>query len=52
MRELRLVYVLAQLIGAVIGSLPLLLWGQMGRSVNFGATLPGEGYSTGTRNIW
>jgi aquaporin Z len=39
-------YVLAQLIGAIIGSLPLLLWGQMGRSVDFGASLPGKGYST------
>ena len=38
-------YVLAQLIGATIGSLPLLLWGSMGRSVAFGATLPGEGYT-------
>jgi aquaporin Z len=40
-----LVYVVAQLIGAVVGSLPLLLWGAMGRSVAFGATLPGPGYS-------
>ena len=39
-------YVLAQLIGATIGSLPLLLFGSMGRSVAFGATLPGEGYTT------
>jgi aquaporin Z len=38
-------YVLAQLVGATIGSLPLLLWGSMGRSVAFGATLPGEGYT-------
>jgi aquaporin Z len=38
-------YVIAQLIGATVGSLPLLLWGSMGRSVAFGATLPGEGYS-------
>jgi aquaporin Z len=36
-------YVAAQLIGAVVGSLPLLLWGAMGRSVAFGATLPGPG---------
>jgi aquaporin Z len=41
-----LVYVVAQLIGAIIGVLPLLLWGQLGSSVSFGATLPGEGYST------
>jgi aquaporin Z len=36
-------YVAAQLIGAVFGSLPLLLWGAMGRSVAFGATFPGPG---------
>jgi aquaporin Z len=34
-------YVLAQSLGAMLGSLPLLLWGEMGRSVAFGATLPG-----------
>jgi hypothetical protein len=28
-------YVLAQLIGACLGSLPLLAWGSMGRSVAF-----------------
>jgi aquaporin Z len=38
-------YVAAQLIGAVVGSLPLLLWGAMGRSVAFGATVPGAGFS-------
>jgi aquaporin Z len=36
-------YVGAQLVGAVVGSLPLLLWGAMGRSVAFGATVPGAG---------
>jgi len=36
-------YIGAQLIGAVLGSLPLLLWGRMGSSVDFGATLPGPG---------
>ena len=41
-------YVVAQLAGAVLGSLPLLVWGAMGRSVAFGATLPGAGYGTGT----
>jgi len=41
-----IVYVVAQLAGGIIGSLPLLAWGQMGRSVAFGATLPGAGYST------
>jgi len=39
-------YILAQLSGAIVGCLPLLLWGQMGKSVSFGATLPGEGFST------
>jgi aquaporin Z len=39
-------YVVAQLGGATLGSAPLLLWGEMGRSVNFGASLPGPGYST------
>jgi aquaporin Z len=37
-------YVVAQLAGACLGALPLLAWGAMGRSVAFGATLPGEGY--------
>ena len=41
-------YLLAQLIGAVVGSLPLLLWGAMGESVAFGATLPGPGYTLST----
>jgi aquaporin Z len=41
-------YVLAQLTGAVIGALPLLAWGSMGRSVAFGAALPGEGYDLQT----
>ena len=35
-------YVLAQLAGACVGALPLLAWGAMGRSVAFGATLPGK----------
>jgi aquaporin Z len=39
------VYVLGQLTGAAVGCLPLLLWGSMGRSVSFGATQPGQGYS-------
>ncbi len=38
-------YVLAQLAGATLGALPLLAWGDMGRSVAFGATLPGPGHS-------
>lgn len=41
-------YIAAQLIGAVVGSSPLLLWGAMGRSVAFGAALPGKGYSMQT----
>jgi aquaporin Z len=44
--RLAITYILAQLAGALIGCLPLLLWGRMGRSVDFGATLPGAGYST------
>ncbi|HUL04101.1 MAG TPA: aquaporin [Gemmatimonadales bacterium] len=41
-------YVVAQLGGAVLGSVPLLAWGDMGRSISFAATLPGQGYSTWT----
>jgi aquaporin Z len=37
-------YVLAQLTGAVLGCLPLLAWGAIGRSIDFGATSPGAGY--------
>ena len=40
-------YVLAQLTGAFLFCLPLLLWGNLGRSINFGATVPGTGYSSG-----
>jgi aquaporin Z len=40
-------YVFAQLAGALAGCLPLQAWGAMGRSVAFGATLPGAGYTTG-----
>ncbi|WP_157899001.1 MIP/aquaporin family protein [Luteitalea pratensis] len=39
-------YVVAQMLGAGVGALPLLAWGAMGRSVVFGATIPGVGYST------
>ena len=39
-------YIIAQLCGALLGSAPLLAWGDMGRSVNFGATVPGPAYST------
>jgi aquaporin Z len=41
-------YVVAQLAGATLGCLPLLAWGSMGKSVAFGATLPGAGYGNGT----
>jgi aquaporin Z len=37
-------YILSQLLGAALGALPLLAWGEMGRSLAFGATLPGPGY--------
>ena len=35
-------YVLSQLIGGVIGSIPLLLWGKQGQSLQYGITLPGH----------
>ena len=41
-------YIGAQMTGAVVGSLPLLLWGAMGKSVAFGATLPGLGIPLST----
>ncbi len=37
-------YMVAQFAGAVAGCLPLLFWGQAGRSVAFGATTPGTGF--------
>jgi aquaporin Z len=39
-------YIIVQLAGAVFGSMPLLIWGSMGKSIAYGATLPGQGYST------
>src|SRR5205809_367323 len=39
-------YIIAQLAGGIVGALPLLIWGEMGQSVSYGATLPGESYST------
>ena len=39
-------YIVAQMLGAGLGALPLLAWGSMGESVTFGATIPGEGYPT------
>lgn len=44
-------YIVAQLLGALLGSVPLLAWGTMGESVAFGATAPGPGYSTLTALI-
>jgi aquaporin Z len=38
-------YIIAQLAGGIAGALPLLLWGEMGQSVNYGATTPGNSYS-------
>lgn len=40
-----MIYVAAQLAGGILGSLPLLAWGSLGRSVAFGATFPGDGWS-------
>lgn len=39
-------FILAQLIGATIGAVPLLLWGRQGSSVSFGATVPLPGSLT------
>lgn len=33
-------YVIAQMTGAVVGCIPLLLWGNHGRSIQYGITLP------------
>src|SRR5258708_3801471 len=38
---LMFVYIIGQSLGAVIGSLPLLLWGNQGKSVGYGNTTPG-----------
>ncbi len=37
-------YFAAQMAGAAVGSLPLVAWGAMGRSIAFGATEPGAAY--------
>ncbi len=37
-------YVVAQLIGAALGCVPLLAWGGIGSSIAYGATLPGVRY--------
>jgi aquaporin Z len=39
-------YIIVQMAGAVFGCLPLLMWGPLGKSVAYGATLPGKGYET------
>ncbi|MGH7670751.1 MAG: MIP/aquaporin family protein [Gemmatimonadaceae bacterium] len=39
------VYVVAQFAGALAGAIPLLLWGSIGRSVDFGGTTPGAAYT-------
>lgn len=39
-------YVACQLAGAFIGAVPLLAWGAMGRSVSYGATVPGAVFGT------
>jgi aquaporin Z len=36
-------YIVAQMTGASIGSIPLLLWGSQGKSIQYGITLPGAG---------
>lgn len=40
-----LVYIGGQCLGGILGCVPLLAWGNMGRSVAYGATTPGAGYS-------
>lgn len=45
--RLAITYILAQVTGAIIGCLPLLIWGDLGRSINFGGTAPGTAYTAG-----
>lgn len=35
-------YIISQMLGAVAGSIPLLLWGAQGKSVDYGNTVPGD----------
>ncbi len=42
--ERALGFVAAQLVGAALGALPLLLWGHFGATVHYGATEPGDGF--------
>jgi aquaporin Z len=39
-------YIIAQLSGAIVGCLPLLLWGTLGQSIYYGGTMPGKDYDT------
>jgi aquaporin Z len=41
-------FILAQLAGAVAGCLPLLFWGPLGRSIDFGATTRGDQFGVWT----
>lgn len=43
--RLAITYISAQFAGAVIGCIPLLLWGDMGRDLYFGGTTPGAAYT-------
>lgn len=45
--RLAITYILAQVTGAIVGCLPLLIWGQLGQSINFGGTAPGNSYTAG-----
>jgi len=39
-------YIFFQVLGGVFGALPLLLWGNIGSSIYYGATFPGDSYTT------
>lgn len=41
-------YIISQIAGAIVGCLPLLFWGKLGKSVQYAATLPGIGFDTFT----
>jgi aquaporin Z len=40
-------YVVAQCAGAVVGAVPLLLWGRLGASIDYGVTAPGASFGAG-----
>jgi aquaporin Z len=44
---LAVAYVLCQLVGALLGAMPLLFWGAMGGSIEYGATVPGAPFGDG-----